>query len=472
MADETTKLYQVLSGLNATDSKIWGKLSGLSGDISGAFNPNYIAIGTANGLNSSSFTIDSATGSATFDNTDAVISGKLPNELAIKNYVLGKIEEVETTQGTSLTGVQISPANSALTGTVSGKDLKLGLNTDNLTITQADGQLSSLLSLSGNTNPTGAASGFAAVYALVDADGHPHGDTINIPKDQFLKSAAYVPSAEVLRFTFATLDNGVETETTTDVAVADLVHEYVGGNGVAVAYDGTTAEGQTTISAVIDSEHNDGKYLTLNNNGIGLSGIDAAISRAGGNTSGYLWDETSGVIRKALSGYTDANKVSSTFEYLSGEINTINDKIGDDLGDATNSGQILDLDASGNVKASGYKFVSTTTSAALAEAGASTNIVNASAVSAFVDDKIAALNLDGTYFEQITAVNGDVALLSGDGTTIVDSGKKIGADDQAPSGFGAANTIATEAAVKLFVEENLNDLLTGRIEPLLAEIGE
>lgn len=81
--------------------------------------------------------------------------------------------------------------------------------------------------------------------------------TINIPKDQFLKSANYNADEDKLVFVFNTFVDGTYTEKTVDVSVKDLVDVYTGSdyievssNQINVKYDAL----KTAISTDLKSE--------------------------------------------------------------------------------------------------------------------------------------------------------------------------------------------------------------------------
>ena len=129
------------------------------------------------------------------------------------------------------------------------------------------------------------------------------GDTkINIPKDQFLKSAKYIPSSETLQFTFDIFgDDGFE-ETTTNIPVSDLVHEYEGGDGINVNYEHIS--GSTYISIkTASAETNDNKFINLTDAGLGLSGITDYVS------------EQLDALAKEFSGYIAGVSGEIVFDY-------------------------------------------------------------------------------------------------------------------------------------------------------------
>lgn len=88
---------------------------------------------------------------------------------------------------------------------------------------------------------------------------------INIPEDQFLKSATYDSATKNLVFVFVTTDG----EQTTRVDISDLVDTYTAGNGIRLA--------NNKFSIVIDPASD--SYLTVGASGIKLSGVTTAINK-------------------------------------------------------------------------------------------------------------------------------------------------------------------------------------------------
>lgn len=107
------------------------------------------------------------------------------------------------------------------------------------------------------------------------------GVTIDIPKDQFLKSAEFIASATeadksidasvvigdpYLKFVFQTTG----TDTTTYISVKKLVDIYVAGNGINIT--------SNTVSVKIDASGE--AFLTVGTGGLKLSGVQTAINTA------------------------------------------------------------------------------------------------------------------------------------------------------------------------------------------------
>lgn len=193
------------------------------------------------------------------------------------------------------------------------KEIALKINANDKVLSQTADGLLSTLSLKKVATP---ATGMASQYQLVGKDGATVlGVSIDIPKDQFLKSAEFIASATeadkaidssvivgdpYLKFIFQTTG----ADTTTYVSVKKLVDVYVAGNGINVA--------SNTISIKIDASGE--SFLTVGTSGLKLSGVQTAIdtavtvekNRAEGVESGLRTD-----VDSKLSGIT-ANDASVT----------------------------------------------------------------------------------------------------------------------------------------------------------------
>lgn len=198
-------------------------------------------------------------------------------------------------------------------GVTGVKEIALKINANDKVLSQTADGLLSTLSLKKVATP---ATGMASQYQLVGKDGTTVlGVSIDIPKDQFLKSAEFIASATeadkaidssvivgdpYLKFIFQTTG----ADTTTYVSVKKLVDIYVAGNGINVA--------SNTISIKIDASGE--SFLTVGTDGLKLSGVQTAIdtavtvekNRAEGVESGLRTD-----VDSKLSGIT-ANDASVT----------------------------------------------------------------------------------------------------------------------------------------------------------------
>lgn len=98
---------------------------------------------------------------------------------------------------------------------------------------------------------------------FINVDGVKVGE-INIPKDQFFKSASYDAELKIITLTFITEDG----EQSVQLNVADLVDTYTAGNGLSVSNN------QFEVKLNQETE----SYLVLNEDGLGLFGIDTALA--------------------------------------------------------------------------------------------------------------------------------------------------------------------------------------------------
>lgn len=163
-------------------------------------------------------------------------------------------------------------------GATGVKEISLKINANDKVLSQSSNGLLSTLSLVKINTPS---TGMASQYQLVGRNGDVLGVTIDIPKDRFLKNAEFIASATeedkkaqpsvivgdpYLKFVFQTT---VE-DNVTYVSVKDLVDIYVAGNGVDVT--------NNTISIKIDNTSE--SFLTVDENGLKLSGVKTAIDNA------------------------------------------------------------------------------------------------------------------------------------------------------------------------------------------------
>lgn len=164
-------------------------------------------------------------------------------------------------------------------GVTGVKEIALKINANDKILSQTADGLLSTLSLAKVVSP---ATGMASQYQLVGKDGTTVlGVTIDIPKDQFLKSAEFIASATeadksidasvvigdpYLKFVFQTTG----TDTTTYISVKKLVDIYVAGNGINIT--------SNTVSVKIDTSGE--AFLTVGTGGLKLSGVQTAINTA------------------------------------------------------------------------------------------------------------------------------------------------------------------------------------------------
>lgn len=142
------------------------------------------------------------------------------------------------------------------------KTIWLKINDNDPILSQTISGLYSTIAL--NKITSGLPSSMAARYQLVGKNGQQLGQTIDILKDKFLKSATYDETTHTLKFVFILAD-GSESEQTINLSGLVDVYDAVSG----IAKEGSIFRG------VVDSASED--YLTVGANGFKVSGIDNAI---------------------------------------------------------------------------------------------------------------------------------------------------------------------------------------------------
>lgn len=137
----------------------------------------------------------------------------------------------------------------------------------------------------------------AASYQLQDAAGNAIGDTINIAKDQHLKSVDLVKLAaaidgvgakddDVLKFVWYVTEDGATAEKTTYVNVASFLRESEKGDGLQVV------NGILSVKKDATSE----SFLSVGADGVKLTGVQDAADTAESNAKTYAegllaWNE-------------------------------------------------------------------------------------------------------------------------------------------------------------------------------------
>lgn len=433
MAD--TNLYKILSGLYTGLNKLNVKSDRRDNEISGVIGANYPADkGT---IQARLDTLETKAGVApnalkildkTYDTkadvtiTSADIISQLSGALDVNAAGLALAKDVkaaddeldarlDTIEASYLTGVATNnTANNALTLTKNGHDVDGTVLVDGTTVVLNGKTIKSGIKLAKVENPSD--SKLASQYQLVDVSGNPiAGDTIDIVKDQFLKTASYDSTKEELVFTFQ-VPSG---ELVTAVDVKDMVHEYQSGNGVFV---GNTVNGKSVISAVIDS--NSESFLTVGANGIKLAGVQTAINTA----------------------------VETASNGLSGKLDALSGQVSGAFG--SDAAAYVVTAAQNGITKSTY----TMGSGALEATPSATKLATEKAVA----DADAALKaaLSGA----ISGAYTDDEIVIGKGNGIKASGYKLGADTDKYTAESviAAKTVMTEASFFNYVHSELSGL--------------
>ena len=123
------------------------------------------------------------------------------------------------------------------------------------------------------------------VYTLM-VDGEERG-SINIPKDQFLKSVTYNEETNELIFTFVTSESDNQE---VRVNMTDLVDTYTAGNGL------NLEGGQFSVKVDPDTQ----SYIEVTANGVKIIGVNEALDKK------VSWDESKKVITLPADGSISA----------------------------------------------------------------------------------------------------------------------------------------------------------------------
>ena len=113
-------------------------------------------------------------------------------------------------------------------------------------------------------------SGYAKSYKLI-LNNTQLGETIDIPKNQFLSSVTYNESTKYLTFYMILQDGQIQT---TNVDLSNLIDVYDGNNGI----QKTTGTTGSTFSIKVKSTGNE--FLGVDSNGAYVTGVTTAINNA------------------------------------------------------------------------------------------------------------------------------------------------------------------------------------------------
>lgn len=203
-------------------------------------------------------------------------SGDIYN--AIESAVTEAVDDANAYTDEKISAVTVTAADGSMTVTpaASGTTIAVKLDATEQGLSVSGNGLKSNFSLVKVGSP---AAGMASQYKLVGKDGNTAlGVTIDIAKDQFLKSAEFIASASeedhtadetvvvgdpYLKFTFQTTD----VDKVVYVSVKSLVDVYTAGNGINVAGN--------AISIKLDP--NGESYLTVGAEGLKLSGVETMV---------------------------------------------------------------------------------------------------------------------------------------------------------------------------------------------------
>lgn len=330
---ETNALSTAITGTDGINDRldaIEAQLDGIDPTVTGAIDAalttakNYTdALSTAL-INGAEDYKDFSAVETKFDEIDGKLDGI---DDTVIGYVDDKIEELALDK--ALTGV-VDPQNVITLGVNDAQQITGAFLYDAADFTVgSDHKLALNIKLSGITQDSD--SQYASQYALVDGDGNQIGTTtINIAKDQFLSNAEFITTAEspavdgapdlpYLKLTFNVAEGGTNGKAVQRISVKDLVDTYVGSAAITLE-DGTGTNGAgKAITLKLDSANNDtASFMYIDDsNGLGLSGIQAAIDNAANSA-----------ITGAIEGLTtDANTIKGAINEVDSHIDELSGKV-------------------------------------------------------------------------------------------------------------------------------------------------
>ena len=160
----------------------------------------------------------------------------------------------------------ISGTNAIAASTVDGATtISLNLNATSAILSQDASGLKTTISLQKIT--TGLADNIESEYALVGLNGVELGERIQVTKDRFLQGVEYVPSTQILNFSFKLADG---TTQVSPVDIGSLVDTYTAGNGVDITNNVVTVKKDSTSE----------DFLKVTSAGVAITGVSAAIADA------------------------------------------------------------------------------------------------------------------------------------------------------------------------------------------------
>lgn len=300
---------------------------------------NIVVFGDGNAIKDSTYKVA----------TDTTLSGAndIPTASTIKSYV-DKAVNVVVSAAINVSGVD----GNAVTVSDSGTERTIQLVLDGTTLSQSESGLKSNLTI---VKLADATSGYAASYQLQDGSGNPIGSTIDILKDQFLKSALLVwgtsanlnegvPANEsatktetakypFLKLVLYTNENGTPADdtltTTLYIPVDELFHDYTveqGASKIQLAISNSNELSATVVAGSIGTtELSSGVVASL-----GLA--DSAIQE--GDVDRIIYTPAEGTPGEG--GYKEAVSVKGALDDLYNQIEA-GDSIASQITDAINA---------------------------------------------------------------------------------------------------------------------------------------
>lgn len=234
-------------------------------------------------------------------------------------------------------------------------------------------------------------------------DGVPCGD-VNIPQDQFLSDVVYDKANKQIVFTWK-LTDGSNAHTQTTVSVADFINEYNAGNGLSLS--------DNVFSVRLSNSTEE--YLTVSEDGIKLSGINAALDTKADKSDTYTKLEVDNAVKaeeiratSAESGLQDKiDTINTNADALAARVSTNEANLSDVMGNESHEGSIKNALKLAKEYADGLVSAETTrATAAESKALEDANI--------YTDGKVSELNTKDNELEGRVKTNEDaIAVING-----------------------------------------------------------
>ena len=381
------------------------------------------------------------------------------------DYTLTKATAIDGTTAAANNATYI-PTASAVKAYVDGHGISLTSTDSSVTITNGDGVAKNLATNLYIKKLATATSGYAATYQLQIGNGTGAtaiGDKIDIVKDQFLKSVAFIPKATaadvtaagtnpgfaandpVLKFTFDINTDGkttpAESESVIYVPVKDLVDTYTNGNGIDTITSNIIKAKVDSTDKIYTAKGSQASVLSLGASGIKASGIQAAIDLAVNDEHSVAATAISSVNTKVETFQTAVNgAITSAVNVASAAISSTTANINSSVNAAITS---TNNNVSTSIAAASTAISTTTTNINTAVSAAVTKAVELEETEYTFGTTTGASVTSGVA--TITGVTGNVlAVFDADGAQvypdITKSGKGTAATNTLSADYGSEST--------------------------------
>jgi hypothetical protein len=381
---------------------------------------------------------------------DTFISGTLLSGFTAEKTVSGEFDAIrELISDVQTSAIEIAEGNGidiTTLGNTTTQVINVKIANGEKVLSASENGLSAAISL---VKLGAATDGYAASYRLQGINGAALGDTINIPKDQFLKDAVFIAAATsedqsidknvnigeaYIKFTFTVKSESINTDRVVYVNVNKLVDTYTAGNGI------DTIGSDNVIKVKIDDTSE--SFLSVDTDGIKLSGVQTAIDSAKSELNGAIGGtfDSSNTVKK----YIDDQDSG-----LDSRLTAVEAQVGGSSGSGSLASRVAEIEGA----ISAYTSTDTISGAISAEVSARESAISAIDTAYKAADTALGGRIDGidaaykaadtalggridsikaTYEAADTALGGRIDTVSGDVETI---------SDKIISGFSETNTV-------------------------------